>query len=93
MTDENRPNVFVKELKMYVDYLRNEISDFSIEISGGQIKKWNSFKNNLLEGITYYQNLFSNTEFFKNERTKIQNQIEKYQQELNAIEIPSLVLV
>ncbi len=93
MTDENRPNVFVKELKMYVDYLRNEISDFSIKISGGQIKKWNSFKHNLLEGITYYQNLFSNTEFFKNERTKIQTQIERYQQELNAIEIPSLVLI
>jgi hypothetical protein len=92
MTDVNRPNVFVKELKMYVDYLRNEISDFSNEISVGQIKKWNSFKNNLLEGITYYQKLFSTTEFFKNERTKIQTQIQRYQQELNAIEIPSLVL-
>ena len=50
------------------------------------------FKNNLLEGIAYYQNLFDTTEFFKNERTKIQNQIEQYQLELNEIEIPSLVL-
>jgi hypothetical protein len=39
MTDANRPNVFVKELKMYVDYLKNEISDFSTELSAGQIKK------------------------------------------------------
>ena len=37
MTDANRPNVLVKELKMYVAYLRNEISDFSTEISAGQI--------------------------------------------------------
>lgn len=92
MTDVNRPNVFVKELRMYVEYLRNEISEYTNEISAGQIKKWNSFKNNLLEGIAYYQNLFDTTEFFKNERTKIQNQIEQYQLELSEIEIPSLVL-
>ncbi len=92
MTDANRPNVFVKELRMYVEYLRKEISEYTNEISAGQIKKWNSFKNNLLEGIAYYQNLFDTTEFFKNERTKIQNQIEQYQLELSEIEIPSLVL-
>lgn len=92
MTDTNRPNVFVKELKMYVDYLKNEISDFSSEISTGQIKKWNSFKNNLLEGISYYQELFSNTKFFQKESTKIQKQIENYKLELNQIEIPTLVL-
>jgi len=92
MTDANRPNVFVKELRMYVEYLRNEISEYTNELSAGQIKKWNSFKNNLLEGIAYYQNLFDTTEFFKNERTKIQNQIKQYQLELSKIEIPSLVL-
>ena len=53
MTDANRPNVFVKELRMYVEYLRNEISEYTNELSAGQIKKWNSFKNNLLEGIAY----------------------------------------
>ncbi|MDZ7615178.1 MAG: hypothetical protein U5K51_16895 [Flavobacteriaceae bacterium] len=25
MTDSNRPNMFIKELGMYVDYLKNEI--------------------------------------------------------------------
>jgi hypothetical protein len=92
MTNTNRPNVFVKELRMYVEYLRNEISEYTNELSAGQIKKWNSFKNNLLEGINYYQNLFDTTEFFKKERTKIQNQIEQYQMQLREIEIPNLVL-
>lgn len=82
MTDTNRPNVFVKELKMYVDYFKKEISDYNTEISAAQIKKWNSFKNNLIEGINYYQDLFSNTDFFKEERIKIQNQIEQYKLEL-----------
>ncbi|WP_339833537.1 hypothetical protein [uncultured Flavobacterium sp.] len=93
MSDLNRPNVFVKELKMYVDYLRNEIDDFTNEISAGQIKKWNSFKNNLLVGIDYYENLFSNIDFFKSEKTKILNQIKKYQMQLNEIEIPTIVLI
>lgn len=92
MTDTNRPNVFVKELKMYIAYLKNEISESSFELSAGQIKKWNSFKNNLLEGISYYQELFSNTKFFQKESTKIQKQIENYKLELNQIEIPTLVL-
>ena len=92
MTDENRPNVFVKELKMYVDYLRNEISEYTNELSAGQIKKWNLFKTNLLAGIEYYEDLFSSTNFFKEERSKIKNQIEKYKSELITIEIPSLVL-
>ena len=91
MTDENRPNVFVKELKMYVAYLKNEITDYSSEITAGQIKKWNVFKTNLLAGIAYYQDLFSNTNFFTNESSTIQNQIEKYKSELIEIEIPSLV--
>lgn len=92
MTDENRPNVFVKELKMYVDYLRNEISEYTNELSAGQIKKWNLFKTNLLAGIEYYEDLFSSTNFFKEESSKIKNQIEKYKSELIEIEIPSLVL-
>ena len=92
MTDANRPNVFVKELRMYVEYLRNEISEYTNEISAGQIKKWNSFKNNLLEGIDYYKHLFSTIDFFKKDSMKIQTQLEKYRLELNAIEIPSLIL-
>lgn len=89
MTNDNRPNVFVKELKMYIEYLRKEISEYTNELSVSQIKKWNLFKTNLLAGISYYQDLFSATNFFKNESEKIQNQIKKYKSELLAIEIPS----
>lgn len=86
----NRPNMFVKELKMYVDYLRNEITSISEEITSAQIKKWNSFKNNLIEGIGYYEALFSSTLFFDNEKDTIQNQLQFYKSELVKVEIPSL---
>ncbi|MEZ0129646.1 hypothetical protein AB9T88_07735, partial [Flavobacterium sp. LBUM151] len=40
----DRPNLFVKELKMYIDYFRNEIETISGEVTANQLKKWNSFK-------------------------------------------------
>ena len=89
----NRPNLFVKELKMYIDYLRNEIETISEEITANQLKKLNSFKTNLLEGIEYYHNLFECTFYFKNEKEKIKYQIDFYKIELNSIKIPVIELV
>jgi hypothetical protein len=92
LTVENRPNLFVKELKMYIDYLQNEIDSVSDEITAGQIKKWNAFKNNLITGIGYYEDLFSNNAFFKTIKNEILNQFNFYESELNKIEIPKLKL-
>ncbi|SFE20791.1 hypothetical protein [Flavobacterium xueshanense] len=92
LTVTNRPNLFVKELKMYLDYLKNEITAVTEEITLGQIKKWNSFKNNLLQGIDYYEDLFSTTPFFESSKTEIFSQFNSYKIELNEIEIPELKL-
>jgi hypothetical protein len=91
LTVIDRPNLFVKELKMYLDYLKNEISAVTEEISLGQIKKWNSFKNNLLEGIEYYEDLFSKTSFFESIKNQMQSQLNICKGALIAIEIPNLV--
>jgi hypothetical protein len=93
LSTTNRPNVFINELKMYVDYLKNEIEDVTETISAAQIKKWHSFKNNLLEGIAYYQNLFATTTYFKDTISTIQTQLHNYKKELTELEIPSLELV
>ncbi|SDH41368.1 hypothetical protein SAMN04488062_10768 [Flavobacterium omnivorum] len=92
LTVTDRPNLFVKELKMYLDYLKNEISVVTEEITLGQIKKWNSFKNNLLSGIGYYEDLFSTTPFFENTKNEIFSQFYCYKLELLGIEIPELKL-
>ncbi|WP_264521897.1 hypothetical protein [Flavobacterium sp. N1994] len=86
----NRPNLFLNELKMYVDYLQNEIGDMANEITSAQIKKLQSFKNNLLEGIEYYVALFKETKFFKTDFEKIQNQLYEYKNAVLSIEIPQL---
>ncbi|MCW2119553.1 hypothetical protein [Flavobacterium sp. 7A] len=87
-----RPNLFVNEIKMYVDYLRKEIADFSETLSAGQIKKWKAFKQNMLSGIQYYQDLFKNASVLpeNNERTKVQ--LAFYTAEVERIMIPELAV-
>lgn len=91
LTGANRPHLFVKELKMYLDYLKNEIATVSAEINAPQIKKWNSFKNNLMQGIAYYEYLFSESSFFESTKNEILSQFDTCKVELIAIEIPELV--
>lgn len=93
LTAKQRPNVFIKELGLYVAYLKQEVNDMFIEITKGQIKKWTAFKNNLLEGILYYQNLFGSNDYFKNEADIIMKGLERYRKELSDVLIPEPVVV
>jgi len=81
-----RPNMFVKELKMYVDYLKNEIESISEEVTTKQTKKWEGFRSNLFNGIAYYQELFR--DFMHFESTNIQNELLFFKEELMAVTIP-----
>jgi hypothetical protein len=82
LKDVNRPNVFIKELKMYVDYFINEVNIFSTEMTNAQLKKVNTFKDNILEGIEYYKNTFSKTNFFKMEKETLLNELQNYKNQL-----------
>lgn len=83
----NRPNMFINELKMYIDHFTKEIGDFSGTPTNSQIKKWNTFKENLLKGIEYYEDLFLKTEFFKTD-LNIFRQLKENRNILLEIEIP-----
>ena len=88
LSDNQRPNMFINELKMYIDYLKKEITGSSAQITNSQAKKWNTFKNNVLEGIEYYRNLFTASSFFKNGLPTINLQLQEYKLLLTALEIP-----
>lgn len=57
ITHRHRPNLFVKELTMYLDYIDEEFDDIELP-DNRQFKSWNDFLNNLQEGIQYYHGLF-----------------------------------
>lgn len=92
MTISNRPNIFIKELKIYIDYFKSEISEISEAINVAQRKKLLAFKTNLTEGIDYYQALFPSISFFESGLETIQNQLYAYKKELLEIEVPTLKL-
>lgn len=58
-TNIKRPNFFVKELMLYVDYISNKFSETTDPLSDKQNKYFKTFQDNLLTGIEYYKNLFS----------------------------------
>jgi len=62
VNEESRPHIFVKELKLYVDYLKAKISETSLPLSEKQLKYFQTFQQNLQEGIEYYKNLYSDFE-------------------------------
>jgi hypothetical protein len=88
LQNTHRPNMFVKELIMYVDYFKKEILDISNEITAAQIKKLNAFKSNLLDGIYYYEELFSNVNYFEKSKATINSMLHFYKTEIIGIEIP-----
>lgn len=71
-----RPHTFINELKMYVDYLQQEVQKNINSLTEKQTKYFSSFKSNLLQGIEYYGHLIpkmNEAEEFKN---KMRDEIE-----------------
>ena len=90
LPDDRRPHLFINELKLYVDYFKNEIVEFSEEITKSQVKKWESFKGNLLKGIAYYEELFAETNHFKPKLDSIFSDLKSFKLKLEKIKIPQL---
>lgn len=59
MMRTDRPNMFIKELLIYLEYYKEQIDEFRMNTIEKRRKQLLSFGNNLNDGITYYQNLFT----------------------------------
>lgn len=58
MERTDRPNMFIKELKMYIEYLTGKIEDTLKPVGDKQKKSFITFQENLASGIEYYKELF-----------------------------------
>lgn len=52
----DRPHMFVRELELYVEYIKEEIRN-TFTPSPKDLKGWAGFCDNLLQGVTHYRNL------------------------------------
>ncbi len=58
ITNPNRPHVFIAELKLYINYLKEQLEDVQRENCDAKLKKYLlNFYQNLQSGITYYRQL------------------------------------
>ena len=92
LSDNYRPNMFIKEIGLYVDYFENKIKEASHPIDK-QMKYFNNFNKNMEEGLSYYKNLF--TEVINNSdevKAKISAEINEMEVKLKALH-DELILV
>ncbi len=92
----DRPNMFIKELGLYLDFLQNKIEETTGVLNRKQEKYFLTFEKNLREGILYYNQLFSDlTEFSGSVKGQILKDLEISKQALDFlnIEIKRLKLI
>lgn len=87
----DRPNMFVNELKMYIDYLKDKIGDTPAPVSEKQQEYFQTFKNNINEGIAYYKQLFTTAKAkLEDFKTGVLIELETLELRLNNMEVLSV---
>ena len=59
LTSSERPHMFIRELGLYIDYLRTEIDNLPVGLSSNTAAYLQEMRENLFKGIEYYQALSS----------------------------------
>jgi hypothetical protein len=91
LTDPNRPNLFINELRLYVDYMKNELQKRLDTWNANEQKYFSTFKKNLQDGINYYKGLIPKLlEESERYRETMQNELLELEQELIEIVIPAI---
>jgi hypothetical protein len=57
LKEANRPNLFINELRLYIDYLKKDIQSPLAVANDKKTKYWNKFSEQLQQGINYYKAL------------------------------------
>lgn len=88
LNNKKRPHMFLKELNMYIEHFKKEVSNNFDPLNKKQLNKLKEFKSNLEEGINYYKSLFSNWKASAFENSKdLLEELHKQSLILKSIEI------
>ena len=78
MTRTDRPNMFVNELKIYIEYLRKNFEETKGEMTKKQEKYLLKFSENLTNGLNYYYEMFNDLkDKFEDTKSKILADLDK----------------
>ncbi|WP_445731664.1 hypothetical protein [Mariniflexile sp.] len=84
----DRPNIFIKELYIYIDYLKNKLEDARTAMTAKEEKYLQTFTNNLNEGILYYKSMFNELKgAFQEIKDAVLNELENGEKTLGLISL------
>ncbi|WP_339918029.1 hypothetical protein [Yeosuana marina] len=92
----DRPNMFIKELHIYIDFLKNKLEEAKKSMNKKEEKYLVTFTNNMKEGVLYYQNLFATVAHtFEDIKESVLNELEVSMRTLQNVgsEIDNLSLI
>jgi hypothetical protein len=85
---KDRPHMFLKELNIYTEYLKNKLDEASRPLSEKQHEYFTTFRDNLDKGIQYYKELFSTVKLnFQDKKTKLIADLEKFEAQLKNLPV------
>ena len=89
LNDNDRPNLFVNELNLYVEYLKKDVSKHLQDMSDKKAKYVSKFKEQLQVGIDYYKQLVpkitNQTEVYRKKMLNELKEIEEQLRHLNPV--------
>jgi hypothetical protein len=77
-----RPNLFINELKLYLDYLKEDVAAQFDRISDKKAKYFSKFSNQLQQGIEYYRGLLPE---IRDQKQTVSRQMEEQLQDLELL--------
>jgi len=88
----DRPHMFIKELSLYVEHIKEKFNSTTDLISKKEIKSLGKFKTNLLNGILYYKTI---AEDIKTELTSYTTnfslELEKFEKQIQDLHLKHVV--
>jgi len=80
----NRPHMFIKELDLYIDYMKTKLDEAKENFTVAQGRYLIKFGKNLEDGISYYNNLFDNLkDAFEDTKSKMIDDLNNSKEVLN----------
>lgn len=85
----DRPHLFIKELKLYLEFFKSKINESAQAADEKQSAYLHDFQQNLNTGIAYYRRLFSECEnSFHRKKEYILDELERLEAELQTLALP-----
>ncbi len=85
LTSSERPHMFIRELNLYIDYLRKELDNFPAGLASNSASFLQGMRENLFKGIEYYQTLSG--QFVEETRDRFLKELKKLKTALEPLSL------